>query len=53
LQTLKSDKQRTGIDFEHPLAHLFDSDGDSISMHGLEGQGFKDEQVESPLDDFA
>jgi hypothetical protein len=40
LQALKGDKQRTCIEAENALAHLFEPDGDPISVHGFEGQGF-------------
>jgi hypothetical protein len=51
LQPLKGDKQRTCIEAENALACLFEPDGDSISVHGFERQGFQNEHVQSALDE--
>ena len=52
LQPLKGDKQRTCIEAENALAHLFEPDGDPISVHGFERQRFQNEHVQSALDEI-
>jgi hypothetical protein len=41
LQALERHKQRTRIHMEHAVADLFDADGNSISVHGLQRQRFQ------------
>jgi len=53
LQPLKGDKQRTCIEAENALAHLFEPDGDPISVHGIERQRFQNEHVQSALNEIA
>src|SRR5258708_17830390 len=52
LQSLKGDKQRTCIEAENAFAHLFEPDGNPISVHGFKRQRFKDEHVQSALDEI-
>src|SRR3981081_2097813 len=52
LQPLKGDKQRTRIEAENALAHLFEPDGDPISVHGFERQRFQNKHVQSALDEI-
>src|SRR5437660_1104970 len=52
LQPLKSDKQRTCIESENALAHLFEPHGDPISVHGFERQRFQNEHVQRALDEI-
>jgi hypothetical protein len=52
LQPLKGDKQRTCIEAENAIAHLFEPDGDPISVHGFERQRFQNEHVQSALDEI-
>ena len=52
LQPLKGDEQRTCIEAENALAHLFEPDGDPISVHGLERQRFQNEHVQSALNEI-
>jgi hypothetical protein len=52
LQALKSHKQRTCIETENALAHLFEPDGDPISMHRFERERFQNKHVQGPLDEI-
>src|SRR6266404_125409 len=52
LQPLKGDKQRTCVEAENALAHLFEPDGDPISVHGFERQRFQNEHVQSALNEI-
>jgi hypothetical protein len=52
LQSLKGNKQRTSVEAENALAHLFEPDGYPISMHGFERQRFKNEHIQSALDEI-
>jgi len=52
LQPLKGDKQRTCIEAENALAHLFEPDGDPIPVRGFERQRFQNEHVQSALDEI-
>src|SRR4029077_4444716 len=52
LQPLKGDKQRSGIEAENALAHLFEPNSDPISMHGLERQRFQNKHVQCALDEI-
>src|ERR1700686_4571993 len=46
LQPLKGDEQRTCSETVNALAHLFEPDGDSISVHRFERQRFQNEHVQ-------
>ncbi|MGA8104391.1 MAG: hypothetical protein WB869_19685, partial [Candidatus Acidiferrales bacterium] len=50
MQPLKGDKQRTCIEAENALAHLFEPDGDPLSVLGFERQRFQNEHVQSALE---
>jgi hypothetical protein len=52
LQPLKGDEQRTCIETENALAHLFEPDGNSISVHSFERQRFQNEHVQSTLNEI-
>src|SRR6266850_6034905 len=52
LQPLKGDKQRTCIEAESALVHLFEPHGDPISVHGFERQRFQNEHVQRALDEI-
>src|SRR5437016_3533047 len=52
LQPLKGHKQRTCIETENALAHLFEPHSDPISVHGFERQRFQNEHVQSALDEI-
>src|SRR4029077_18308725 len=52
LQSLKGDKQRTCVEAENALAHLFEPDGDPVAMHGFERQRFQNEHVQSALNEI-
>jgi len=51
LQALKGDEQGACIKAKNTLTHLFEADSDPVTVHGLEGQGFQDEHVESALNE--
>src|SRR6266404_5442548 len=53
LQPLKGNKERTCIQAENAFAHLFEPDGDPISVHGFERQRFQNEHVQSALNEIA
>ena len=46
LQPLEGDEQRTCVEAENALAHLFGPDGDPIFVHGFERQRLQSEHVE-------
>src|SRR5437667_4938186 len=52
LQPLKGHKQRTCIETENALAHLFEPHGDPVSVHGFERQRFQNEHVQGALDEI-
>ena len=52
LQPLKGHKQRTCIETENALAHLFEPHGDPISVHGFERQRFQNEHVQGALNEI-
>jgi hypothetical protein len=52
LQPLKGDKQRTRVEAENALTHLFEPDGDPISVHGFERQRLQDEHIQSALNEI-
>src|SRR5439155_18033688 len=52
LQPLKGDKQRTCIEAENALTHLFEPQRDPITMHGFERQRFQNEHVQSALNEI-
>jgi hypothetical protein len=52
LQPLKGDKQRTGIEAENAFAHLFEPDGDPVSVHGLKPECLENEHVQSALNEI-
>src|SRR5207245_8928380 len=47
LQPLKGDKQRTCIEAENAFAHLFEPDGNPISVHGFKRQDRKSTRLNS------
>jgi hypothetical protein len=53
LQSLKGNKQRTRVNAENAVAHLFDPDGDAISMGGFKRHGFQDKHVQGALDEIS
>jgi hypothetical protein len=52
LQPLKSNEQRTRIDPENALAHLFDAERNPVSMHGFQSHRPEDEHVQRALDEI-
>jgi hypothetical protein len=52
LQPLKGDKQQTCIEAENALAHRFEPDRDSLSVHRFERQRLQNEHVQSALDEI-
>jgi hypothetical protein len=52
LQPLKSNEQRTRIDPENALAHLFDAERNPVSVHGFQSYRPEDEHVQRALDEI-
>jgi hypothetical protein len=51
-QALEGNKQRTCVEAEKAFAHLFELDGDSISVLGFERKRFQNEHIQSALDEI-
>jgi len=53
LEAGEGGEEGAGVDAEDAVADLLDAQGDTVAVHGLEGEGFEDEHFEGSLDEVA